>query len=354
LPKKIVGILTESLVDQFDEACIGIDKEGRIHFINVAAGALFGVSPQALLGEKIWDALEMTDFTRSFVRVVKEGETAAREQLVVMPDQRALQASFLPIRAEAGRLVGAVAVIRDVTSIRRIEKDVSTLVSRISEELKIPLTSIKGYVETLLEGAYTEPEILRRFLQIINEETNRMARLLVGLMDAGETRSAADAPMGPVRLGPVVRETAGALAPLAQQKRLELVIDLADSLPPVRGNLSLLRQAVTNLLDNAIKVAGLNAEIGLAPGRVRLALRAEGQEVALDVEDNGPGLEPAEQERVFERFYRVTSGPTAQLGGTGLGLSIAREIATACGGKVTVQSVPGRGATFQLRLPLAE
>lgn len=356
MPKKIVGILSDFLVEHFDEACIGIDKEGRIHFCNLAAGALFGVDAEAVVGKKIWDALEMSDFTRELVRVVKSGGAEARDRLVVLPDQRALQAQMLAVRGGEGRLVGAVAVLRDVTSLHRIERDVGTLVGRIAEEMRIPLTSIKGYVETLLEGGYTEPDVLRRFLQIINDETNRMARLLVGLMDVDGRRAPAEAPVGPVALVRVVGEVVTNLAPLVSQKQLRLDVDVPSSLPMVKANEMLLKQAVTNIVDNAIKIAGLNAAISEkadAPGAIRVLARTAAFGVALEVHDNGVGLPAHALERIFERFWRVTEGPAAQLGGTGLGLSIAREIVEAFGGRIDVRSREGQGSCFTLSLPTA-
>ena len=356
MPKKIVGVLSDFLVDHFDEACIGIDKEGRIHFVNRAAAALFSIDAHAVVGEKIWDALEMTDFTREFVRVVKSGGTDQRDRLVVLPNQRALQVQYLAVRGTEGRLVGSVAVIRDVTSLQRIEKDVGTLVGRIAEEMRLPLTSIKGYVETLLEGGYTEPDILRRFLQIINDETNRMARLLVGLLEAGEKRPVSDAPRGPVSLPRVVGEVSTSLAPLVSQKQIRLELDVPSSLPMVTANEALLKQAVTNVVDNAIKIAGLNAtqaEKAAEPGMVRVLARPAAGGVTLEVHDNGVGLPAEEQSRIFERFYRVTHGPVAQLGGTGLGLSIAREIVEAFGGRIDVRSREGQGSCFTLSLPTA-
>lgn len=349
-----MGILTEYLVDHIDEACIGIDKEGRIHFINRAACTLFGVKEDAVTGARIWDALQMSDFTRSFVRLVKDSDPEYREQLVIMPDQRALHAQMYPARGSEGRLAGAVAVIRDVTSIKRIEQDVTLLVRRISEELKVPLTSIKGCVETLLEGAYTEPTVLRRFLQMINDETNRMARLLLGLLDIGDVRPPpADAPTGPVALTTLIRGVCDSLAPLIQQKKLALEIDIPDNLPIVRANEALLRQAIVNLTDNAIKFCqGTQLQDGtFEPGRVRLGASYNGLCVLLEVQDSGVGIPADEVDKIFERFYRVSTGPAAQLGGTGLGLSIAKEIVEGCGGKIEVHSVFGRGSTFVVTLP---
>lgn len=356
MPKKIVGILTEFLVDNFDEACIGIDKEGRIHFINRVACRLFGVNGSRVLGERIWDAFEMSDFTRSFVAIVKDTDARYRDEIVVMPDQRVLHTQLYPARGTEGRLAGAVAVIRDVTAINRIERDVSQLMRGISEELKVPLTSIKGYVETLLEGAYTEPEVLRRFLQIINEETNRMARVLVGLMDFGEGRPAAEAPTAPLEMGPLLRAVVASLQPLADQKQLQLTVDVSDHLPLVQANEAMLKQAITNLVDNAIKICGLNAQLpekAGVQGRVRVSAR-DRNGLVVEVQDNGVGIPSEDLERIFERFYRVQTGPVSLLGGTGLGLSIAREIVDACGGTIEVRSVVGQGSTFVVRLPRAK
>lgn len=350
MPRQILGQLMEQLVENLEEGCLGIDKEGRVQFANAAACTALGVAAAKARGEKIWDVSTVPDFTRAFVRLVKDSGADRREQVIAFPEQRAYLVQMFPVRGKDGRLSGAVAVLRDITSLSKIEADMTALVTRISQELKRPLTAVKGYVETLLEGAYADPAISRKFLQVINDETNRMARLLVGLLDAAGAggrppeRRAVD-------LATVVRQAAEGLQPFARQKNVDLELRLTEPLPAVLGDDRLLAQAVTNLLDNALKFSGLVPPPGR--GRVLVQLRAQQGRLALLVQDNGVGIAAEEQDRIFERFYRVTEGPAAELGGTGLGLSIARDIVAGCGGTIAVDSAPGRGSTFTVSLPPA-
>jgi two-component system, OmpR family, phosphate regulon sensor histidine kinase PhoR len=350
VPKKILGTLTDQLIDTLDEACIGVDKEGRIQFANPRACAVLNLSPCESRGVKIWDATTVSEFTRAFAPLIKDSGAMAREMVLGFPEGRAYLVQMSPVRGSEGRLTGAVAVLRDVTSLKRIEKDVTALVQRISQELKIPLTSIKGYVETLLEGAYTEPAVCKRFLQIMNEETNRMARLLVGLLDAAGQGPAPPQPLevGEVQVSRVIRRVADSLAPFARQKALELVLRVNEPLAKVKASESLLEQALTNLLDNAIKFTGLVLN---QRGKVTVLAHEEPGRVVVTVQDNGVGIDTDEQERVFERFYRVRKGPAAELGGTGLGLTIARDIIQGAGGKIQVQSQLGVGSAFTVLLP---
>ena len=349
MPKKILGTLTDHLIDTLDEACIGVDREGRIQFANPAACEVLSLGEDCK-GTKLWDATPVREFTRVFSPLIKSSGATSREQIIVLPGERAYVVQMSPVRGSEGRLAGAVAVLRDVSSIRRIESDVTALVQRISQELKVPLTSIKGYVETLLEGALSEPAVCKRFLQIINDETNRMARLLVGLLDAAgqEPVPAAPPPLVEVSLARVLRRVVDNLAPFARQKELEMTLRLSEPLAAARAHEEYLEQAVTNLLDNAIKFTGLDPQ---ARGRVVVAARDDGARVQIEIQDNGVGMDPAEHEKVFERFYRVRSGPGAELGGTGLGLAIARDLVRAMGGQIEVRSALGEGSTFVISLP---
>lgn len=348
MPKKILGTLTDHLIDTLDEACIGVDREGRIQFANPPACEVLGLGDD-WRGAKIWDATAVRDFIRAFAPQVKDSNPSPREQVIVLPGERALLVQMFPVRGSEGRLAGAVAILRDVSSLKRIEKDVTALVQRISQELKVPLTSIKGYVETLLEGAFTDPVVCRRFLQIINDETNRMARLLVGLLDAAgqETVPATPPVVTDVPLSRVVRRVVDALSPLARQKDLDMVLRLSEPLPLVRAHEGYLEQALTNLLDNAIKFTGLGTS---TRGRVTVSARDEAGVVRVSIQDNGIGIDPSEHAHIFERFYRVRSGPGAELGGTGLGLTIARDLVRSVGGSLEVQSQPGQGSTFTVSL----
>jgi two-component system phosphate regulon sensor histidine kinase PhoR len=323
-----------------------VDKEGRIQFVNPAACTLLGLHPLKSRGVKLWDAITQPEFARAFARLIKESGPDRREQVVVFADHRAFVAQMNAVRGTEGRLVGAVAVLRDMTSISKIEEDMTAVVTRMSQELKKPLTSIKGYVETLLEGAYNDPAINRRFLQVINEETNRMARLLMGIIDASGGAPPPSAERRPVALDALVRQAAEKLAPFARQKSVQLDLEVDAGVPSVVGDEALLSQAVTNLLDNALKFSGLPGQSEVP--RVLVTLRSVEGRAVLEIQDNGVGIPAAEQARIFERFYRVADGPAAELGGTGLGLSIANEIVTGAGGRIQVRSQPGQGSTFSI------
>lgn len=351
MPRQVLGLLVEQLVERLEEACVAIDKEGRVQFVNPAATALLGIRPQRGRGEKIWDASSRIEFTRVFVRLIQESDAAAREQIIVFPDQRAFLAQMFPVRGAGGRLSGAVAILRDMTSISKIEEDVSDVVDRLSQELKKPLTAIKGYVETLLEGAYSDPTISRRFLQVINEETNRMARLLVGLMDAAGGPQRPPSALEAVDVVSTVQEAVGRFKPLAAQKGIDLAVRACEPVPPVMADAALLSQVVTNLVDNALKFTGIQHPDGT--GRIGVQVRASGGQVVIEVEDNGVGIPSEDRPRIFDRFYRGQSGPAAELGGTGLGLSIAQEIVQAAGGAIEVRSEPAQGSVFTVVLPAA-
>lgn len=351
MPKKILGTLTDHLIDTLDEACLGVDREGRIQFANPPACEVLGLG-EDWRGVKIWDATAVREFIRAFAPLIKDSNATSREQVIVLPGDRAWLAQMAPVRGSEGRLAGAVAVLRDVSSIKRIENDVTSLVQRISQELKVPLTSIKGYVETLLEGALTDPAVCKRFLQIINDETNRMTRLLVGLLDAAgqETVSSTPPILAEVSPSRLLRRVVDSLAPFACQKELEMVLRLSEPLGNVRAHEGYLEQALTNLLDNAIKFTGLDTSVR---GRVTVTGRDDGSRVLIDIQDNGVGIDAAEHERIFERFYRVRSGAGAELGGTGLGLTIARDMVRVMGGSLEVRSASGEGSTFTISLPSA-
>lgn len=345
MPRKISGMLTEALMEMLSDPVIAIDRDGKVHIYNEAASQVFGVPVNRVLGSRVWDALPMSEFCKALISMVKESRPAFREATYSFPDGRIFIGQLLPVRNEEGRLAGAVATLKDLTHLHRIEQHVSDFVGNVSNELRLPLTSIKGFVETLLEGAMADPEVTRRFLQVINDESNRMVRLIMGLNEATSTPPKLP-PGKPVDLVGVVNRALGRLTPMAEQKRVKLAAELPPSLPPVLGDEEKLEQVLTNLLDNAIKFAGLKG----AEGRVRVAVRPEEGKVTVRVEDNGIGIPSSEIERIFERYYRVQDGPAAQLGGTGLGLYIGREILRQYGSHLVAESTLGQGATFHFSL----
>jgi two-component system phosphate regulon sensor histidine kinase PhoR len=345
VPRKISGILTEALLEMLSDPVIAIDKEGKVHIYNDAAAQVFGVPLGRVVGSRVWDALPMNDFCKALIAMVKESRPSFREGTYSFPDGRLFIGQLLPVRNEEGRLAGAVATLKDLTHLHRIEQHVTDFVGNVSNELRLPLTSIKGFIETLLEGAMSDPTVTRKFLQVINDETNRMVKLIMGLNEA-TTAPPRPTTAAPVDLPAIVHRAAGRLAPFSEQKGVKVSVDVVGACPFIMADADKLEQVITNLLDNAIKFTGIKG----GEGRVRLVVKTEGGSVTVKVEDNGIGIPASDLERIFERYYRVQEGPAAQLGGTGLGLFISRELLRQFGSHLVAQSTLGQGSVFTFSL----
>jgi two-component system phosphate regulon sensor histidine kinase PhoR len=225
-------------------------------------------------------------------------------------------------------------------------------VANVSHELKTPIASIKGFVETLLDGAADDPVDNRRFLQIVAKQADRLAAIiedLLALSRIEQSEGAGTLPLEPTRIADVLTAVIGECAPRAAEKSIRLVTACEDDLT-AEVNPPLLEQALINLADNAIKYS----DDGRTTTIDAVAEGVDGTaQLVLSVRDEGRGIAPEHLPRLFERFYRVDSARSRALGGTGLGLSIVKHIAQAHGGTVTVESTVGVGTTFTMRLPLA-
>jgi len=234
---------------------------------------------------------------------------------------------------------------REVLRAERVRRD---FVANVSHELKTPITAIRGFTETLLEGALEDPEAARRFLAIIRDNTERMERIVQDLLALARLEQVEGTALPAdvsVPLARVAEAAVHACSTAAREHGIRVEVDVPEDLA-CRGDASLLERALVNLVDNAIKYS--------EPGRpVVVRGRREGREVVLEVEDRGCGVAPEHLPRIFERFYRVDRARSRKLGGTGLGLAIVKHVAQVHGGRVEVDSAPGRGSTFRLRLPAA-
>ena len=241
---------------------------------------------------------------------------------------------------------GAVVVLNDVTRLKRLEAVRRDFVANVSHELKTPVTSIKGFAETLEDGALDDPETARRFVGIIVGQADRLNSIIADLLSLstleqreGESRLTLE----DADICEVMRVAVEVCEPKAQAKGIGITVACAACLLP-SVNMPLLEQAVVNLVDNAVKYSpeGSAVEVGLTE---------TADEVVVFVVDQGPGVPREHLPRLFERFYRVDKARSRDLGGTGLGLAIVKHIAQAHGGSVSVDSVVGRGSTFRIHVP---
>jgi two-component system phosphate regulon sensor histidine kinase PhoR len=248
-----------------------------------------------------------------------------------------------------GNTVSALVVLNDVTRLKALENIRRDFVANVSHELKTPITSIKGFLETLREGALKDPEHAERFLDIIIKHTDRLTAIVDDLLSL--SRIERDAEKGEIalqdlRIAEVLDAVSKACRKRAQLKNIKLECEADDTIV-AQINATLLEQAIVNLVDNAIKYSEPDQTV---------IVRAEkiGDEVVIKVVDEGCGIPRDHLERIFERFYRVDKARSRKVGGTGLGLAIVKHIVSAHGGRITVESSVGRGSTFSIYLPVAE
>ena len=301
----------------------------------------------AVRGRPLAEVVEVPGLVRICGDVLASGdEVVERDVVLPGPEGLHLLVDGSPLLDSSGARTGAVVVIRDVTRLRRLENIRADFVSNVSHELKTPITSIKGFVETLRDGALEDPEHAQRFLDIIGRQTDQLATIVEELLSLSRLEVGtgdADIELTVQPLAPVLRSAVLLCQPQVRERggRVELSCpaDLAAAIAP-----PLLEMAMVNLVDNALKYGGESPE-------VRVSAAVEGGEVVIRVRDNGAGIPVEHQPRVFERFYRVDKARSRQHGGTGLGLALVKHVVRAQRGRVRLRSEPGKGSTFALHLP---
>jgi PAS domain S-box-containing protein len=334
----------EAIVAGMTDAVIATDRHDTIVLLNGAAQDLLRVTRDDALGRTAPAVFGTRRRAALLPAAPAYGRATAEELPPGTMGDRVIEAHCAPVRTSAGEVTGAVAVLRDVTELRQTERLRRELTANVSHELRTPLTSIKGFAETLLDGAMREEETARRFLSIINSETDRLVKLVDDLLDLSllESRRVTLDPK-PVDLGGLVTHTVDKLRPIAAHSQLTLV----QSAPPgivVFADADRLEQVLTNLVDNALKYTPPG-------GRVEVQVAAVNGEVEVVVNDTGKGIRPEDLPHVFERFYRSDRSRTRGSGGTGLGLAIVKHIVEAHGGRISVSSRPNEGTTFTVTIP---
>ncbi|OHD80834.1 MAG: hypothetical protein A3J97_01760, partial [Spirochaetes bacterium RIFOXYC1_FULL_54_7] len=251
-----------------------------------------------------------------------------------------------PLAMEDGR-IGAILVLNDITRIKRLERVRRDFVANVSHELRTPITLIKGFIETLEDGAIRNPQEAVRFMGIIRRHTDRMASIIEDLLTLArmENPERGRLALHSCQVAEIIGKAVESLDDRPASKAVSILVDCPQELKIV-ANEGLLEQALVNLLDNAVKY-------GPEGGSVRVTATPDASEgfICLSVSDEGQGIPAKDLSRLFERFYRVDRARSRELGGTGLGLAIVRHIAMAHGGTATVQSIEGYGSTFCITLP---
>jgi len=336
----------EALLSNMVEGVMFVNCDERIVRINPAAGQLLRIEFEDVEGRNMVEAIRNTALHEFVKRALRERGSAEDEICILGESDRYLQAHGTVIEDQEGRPVGVLVVLNDVTKLKTVELIKRDFVSNVSHELKTPVTSIRGFLETLRDGALDDPEDSRRFLDIIIKHTDRVSAIVEDLLRL--SRIEREEERGQLKLEEsdlfgILRSALDRFGQTGQSKGVSIELDCTSGLV-VKANRPLLEQAVASLADNAMKHS--------QPGStVVVKAFSEGDQVIIRVIDSGTGIGKGDLPRIFERFYRVDKGRSREKGGTGLGLAIVKHIVNAHGGRIKVESSPGRGSTFSIHLP---
>jgi two-component system phosphate regulon sensor histidine kinase PhoR len=327
------------------EGVLAVDSQERVISLNTASGRLLGLDQAQAQGRRLQEVVRNADLSRFITRALSCQDPIEADVSLHGNRQRVMQAHGSALHDLEGRTIGAVIVLNDVTDFRHLEEVRRDFVANVSHELKTPVTSIKGFVETLLDGAMKDPSDSERFLRIVAKQADRLHAIIEDLLSLSKIEQSEDSGDIALAVGSVrgVLESAlHACQSAAEERQIEVTLACEGQLEaPI--NALLLEQAVLNLLDNAIKYS--------EPGqRVLLAGRGANGDVTINVTDHGCGIANEHLSRIFERFYRIDRARSRKLGGTGLGLAIVKHIVQAHRGRVTVESTLGAGSTFTIHL----
>lgn len=346
------------LADAFPDACFLVDRRGVTRYANAAARARFG---QVHPGDPISFRLRSPALLEALERVIA-GEAARRiEWSEKGQTEQWLEAHIAPVAsvgdgATDGGVRFILVTVQDQTDQRRLERMRADFVANASHELRTPLASLTGFVETLMGPAREDPVARDRFLAIMMQQGERMRRLIDDLLSLSRVELKAHVqPESVVDLKDLVRHTCDALKPVADEVGVAIALDLPEGACPVRGDRDEMIEVLENLIENSLKygASGKRVEIGLRFAdldRPQAEPCPPGQWV-LSVRDHGPGIAPEHLPRLTERFYRVDVVASREMKGTGLGLAIVKHILTRHRARLEIESTPGEGATFTVKIP---
>lgn len=341
--------LLEGVLRGMAEGVIVLGEKGEIIMINRAATALYGFG-EGVLTRPFVEVVRVPAILRVVAEAETTGNAASGEVEILSPERRSLKVSCVPVR-ELGRELGIgwggiVMVSRDVTADKKVQRMKEDFIANVSHELKTPVAALKGFAETLMDGAVDDPETARRFLSIILAQSDRLGRLVNDLLTLSRIEMGEQAmDLGPVRLADVVNSVETIIQGHAAEKSVTLVSYIDEKLE-VMADRDSLSQILLNLADNAVK-------FGNEKGRVEIRAEVSNNKATVSVTDDGPGIPPENIPRLGERFYRVDASRSRELGGTGLGLAIVKHLIMAHGSEMQIKSELRKGTTFSFTLPVA-
>ncbi len=341
--RDLLGVILESM----QEGVLVLDGDSRMILVNPALRATLSLGADAE-GRAALELIRNADLQSILERAQTGHGSVSGEIETTGPKPRRLLVHAASLPSLNRKPQGLLAVFVDVSEIRRLETLRKDFVANVSHELRTPITAVRSAVDTLRHTLARDPTASERFVDIIDRNAQRLGALVEDLLDLSRIESKEYRPEAtPVSLRVVSEQVLALLRPRVEEKGIDVTNDIPSDLPAARADRKGLEQVFTNLLDNAVKYCGSGT-------RVRLRAALDDGTLRVEIADSGFGIEPRHLPRLFERFYRVDSGRSRDMGGTGLGLSIVKHLVEAMNGTIGVESTPGRGATFWFTLPAVD
>ncbi|MBN2547534.1 MAG: GAF domain-containing protein [Anaerolineales bacterium] len=325
----------ETILTKIEEGVIVLDHDGRIVLMNRQARGAFNVGEKIIDGKRLRDVIAHQDL----IDILREKQESPPSRVeITLEDGRVLNAQLTPIPE-----IGLVVTMQDITHLKELDRIKSDFVNTVSHDLRSPLTAILGYVE-LIDRVGPVNEQQNEFIRRVQISVHNITSLINDLLDLGRIEAGFDARKEIVPFAAVIQYAVDGLRGRSQEKAQEIILDVPEHLPQVLGNPVRLRQMISNLITNAIKYTPEG-------GKVLVNAHAEGEQIILQVTDNGPGIPPTDQPFIFDKFYRASNVPV-DAPGTGLGLAIVKSIVENHQGRIWVESSLGKGTIFTVVLPI--
>lgn len=339
----------EAILSSLIEGVLAVDNEEKIIHMNQATARMLDTQPEISEGMLIHEVVRNTEIQQLVSDSFEKKETLERDILFHGENERSVHVVTTPLLDGKGEQIGILIIFNDVTQIRKLEEIRRDFVANVSHEIRTPITSIKGFVEVLLDGAIDDDSKAKHFLGIVLKQSDNLNAIVEDLLHLSKIERDTEADEIYFQAGDIKSVLRSAIENCdinASKKKIAINLEIENT-PETRINAQLLEQAVVNLINNAIKYSEEGSEITVAAKYVD-------ETIHINVIDSGCGIASEHLPRLFERFYRVDKARSRELGGTGLGLAIVKHISQAHGGSVSVESEPGSGSEFSIHLPLRE
>jgi two-component system phosphate regulon sensor histidine kinase PhoR len=333
----------QSILSSMTEGVLAVDHQGKVLLVNNALSRMFELNT-SFYNKHHYEIIRDHDLNEFIREALSAKQEKGKEISFIYPQERDIMVESALVKQQREGGIFAVFVFHDITELKKLERIRKDFVANVSHELKTPLTSIKGFVEAIQDGAIKDPEQTSRFLSIISQHTDRMNKIISDLLQLSQIESQKfELKREPFSVKELIEEVVYPLKRYADQNSQSLEVSLHSQDQKVLGDKYRINQALTNLLDNAIKYTP-------EKGHIKIQTQDKGDFVEIAVQDNGIGIPQKDLSRIFERFYTIDKARSRELGGTGLGLSIVRHIVEAHGGKIKVESEIGKGSRFSFTL----